>query len=57
MRRIIQTILQASDSGSLTKIIFAGKRKKSLEYSKITLRPVTIRANTCIRRSFISRRK
>lgn len=43
MRRIIQTILQASDSGSLTKIIFAGKRKKSLEYSKITLRPVTIR--------------
>ena len=43
MRKIIQTILQASDSGSLTKIIFAGKRKKSLEYSKITLRPVTIR--------------
>ena len=43
MRKIIQTILQAADSGSLTKIIFAGKRKKSLEYSKITLRPVTIR--------------
>ena len=43
MKKIIQTILQASDSGSLTKIIFAGKRKKSLEYSKITLRPVTIR--------------
>ena len=43
MRKIIQTILQASGSGSLTKIIFAGKRKKSLEYSKITLRPVTIR--------------
>lgn len=57
MRKIIQTILQAADSGSLTKIIFAGKRKKSLEYSKITLRPVTIRGNTCIRRSFILRRK
>ena len=45
MRRIIQTILQASDSGSLTQIIFAGTRKKSLEYSTITLRPVTLRGD------------
>ena len=52
MRRIIQTILQASDSGSLTKIIFAGKRKKSLEYSKITLRPVTIRGEYMYKAEF-----
>lgn len=57
MRRIIQTILQASDSGSLTKIIFAGKRKKSLEYNKITLRPVTIRGEYMYQASFILRRK
>lgn len=57
MRKIIQTILQAADSGSLTKIIFAGKRKKSLEYSKITLRPVTIRGEYMYQAEFHFKKK
>lgn len=43
MEKITQVLCGAMDSGRLTRIIFAGKRKKSLEYRKITLRPVTIR--------------
>ncbi len=43
MEKITQTLCSAMDSGQLVKIIFAGKRKKSLEYKKVTLRPVTIK--------------
>jgi len=43
MEKITQTLCSVFDSGRLVKIIFAGKRKKSLEYKKITLRPVTIK--------------
>ena len=43
MEKILQTLCAAIDSGRLVKIIFAGKRKKSLEYRKITLRPVVIK--------------
>lgn len=43
MEKIIQTLYSSMDSGKLIKIIFAGKRKKSLEYKKATMRPVTIK--------------
>lgn len=43
MEKITQVLCTAMDSGRLTKIIFAGKRKKSLEYKKVTLRPVSIK--------------
>lgn len=43
MEKITQIICSAMDNGKLIKIIFAGKRRKSLEYKKITLRPVTIK--------------
>lgn len=43
MEKITHVLCSTMDSGRLTKIIFAGKRRKSLEYKKITLRPVTIR--------------
>ena len=43
MEKITQTLCSAMDGGQLVKIIFAGKRKKSLEYKKVTLRPVTIK--------------
>jgi len=43
MEKIMQTLCSAFDSGRLVKVIFAGKRRKSLEYRKITLRPVSIK--------------
>ncbi|MDO4485702.1 MAG: SAM-dependent methyltransferase [Bacillota bacterium] len=43
MEKITQVLCSAMSSGRLTKIILAGKRRKSLEYKKITLRPVTIK--------------
>lgn len=43
MEKTAQTICSVMENGSLVKIIFAGKRKKSLEYNKVTLRPVTIK--------------
>lgn len=43
MEKITQTLCSCFDSGKLIKVIFAGKRKKSIEYKKITLRPVTIK--------------
>lgn len=43
MEKITQVLCSTMDSGRLTKMIFAGKRRKSLEYRKITLRPVTIK--------------
>lgn len=44
MEKLTQTLCSAFDSGKLIKVIFAGKRKKSLEYNKVTLRPVTIKS-------------
>lgn len=43
METITQTLCSAFDGGKLIRIIFAGKRKKSTEYKKVTLRPVTIK--------------
>ena len=43
MEKITQTLCSAMDSGKLVKIIFAGKRRKSIEYKKVTMRPVTIK--------------
>ncbi len=43
MEKITQTLCSCFDSGKLIKIIFAGKRRKSIEYRKITLRPVSIK--------------
>lgn len=34
MEKILQVLCTAIDSGRLVKIIFAGKRKKSIEYKK-----------------------
>lgn len=43
MEKIIQTLSSAVNSGRLVKIIMAGKRKKSIPYKKVTLRPVDIK--------------
>ena len=49
MNEITRTLLTAMNSdgaaasGSLVKIVFADKRRKSIEYKKVTLRPVSIR--------------
>lgn len=43
MNTITQIISKAIDGGTLLKIIFTVKRKKSTEYKKIALRPVTIK--------------
>ena len=43
MEKITQTLCSAMDSGKLVKMIFAGKRRKSIEYKKVTMRPVTIK--------------
>ena len=49
MNEITRTLLTAMSSdgaaasGSLVKIVFADKRRKSIEYKKVTLRPVSIR--------------
>jgi SAM-dependent methyltransferase len=52
MEKILQTLCAAIDSGRLVKIIFAGKRKKSLEYRKITLRPVVIKGEYMMQAEF-----
>lgn len=43
MEQITQLLYTVMDSGKLIRIIFAGKRKKALEYKKITLRPISIK--------------
>ena len=43
MEKIIETLAYAINGGGLIKIILAGKRKKSLQYKKITVRPVDIK--------------
>ncbi len=43
MEKITQTLCSAFDSGKLIKVIFAGKRRKSIEYKKVTMRPVSIK--------------
>lgn len=43
MEKITQTLCSCFDNGRLIKIIFADKRRKSIEYKKVTLRPVTIK--------------
>ena len=50
MKEITRTLLTAmnhdeaaASGGGLVKIVFADKRRKSIEYKKVTLRPVTIR--------------
>lgn len=52
MEKILQVLCTAIDSGRLVKIIFAGKRKKSIEYKKITLRPVTIKGEYMFQAEF-----
>lgn len=42
MEKITQALCSAMDGGKLIKIIFAAKRRKSLPYNKVTLRPVDI---------------
>ncbi|MDO5414679.1 MAG: SAM-dependent methyltransferase [Bacillota bacterium] len=43
MEKITYTLCSCFDSGKLIKVIFAGKRRKSIEYKKVTLRPVSIK--------------
>ncbi|NLD19845.1 MAG: SAM-dependent methyltransferase [Clostridiales bacterium] len=43
MEKITSVLCSAMDGGKLVKIVFAGKKKKSLEYKKVILRPVTIK--------------
>lgn len=43
MEKITQTLCSVFDGGRLIKIVFADRRRKSTEYRKITMRPVTIK--------------
>ncbi len=43
MEKIVSVLSSAMGSHKLVKIIFSGKRKKSVEYGKVTMRPVAIR--------------
>jgi len=43
MEKITQTLCAAFDGGKLIKAVFGGKRRKSTEYKRVTLRPVTIK--------------
>lgn len=43
MEKITQTFCSAMEGGKLIKIIFAGKRRKSIPYKKVTIRPVSIK--------------
>ena len=43
MEKIKQTLCSVFDGGRLIKIVFADRRRKSTEYRKITMRPVTIK--------------
>lgn len=43
MEKTEQTLSEVLDSGSLIKIIFAGRRRKSQEYRKVVMRPVSIK--------------
>ena len=42
MEKITQTLCTAMNSDSFVRVIFADRRKKSTEYRKVTLRPVTV---------------
>lgn len=46
METLTQLLSAVLDGGKLVRIIFSGKRKKSLEYKKITLRPVSIKGES-----------
>lgn len=46
MEKLTQLLSTVMDSGKLIRVIFAGKRRKSLEYKKITLRPVSIKGES-----------
>ena len=43
MDKITQTLCYAMNGQSLVRIVFADKRKKSIEYKKVTMRPVSIK--------------
>ena len=43
MEKITQTLCTAMNSDSFVRVIFADRRKKSTEYRKVTLRPVSIK--------------
>lgn len=43
MDKITQTLCSAMNTDSLVRIVFADKRRKSIEYKKVTMRPVSIR--------------
>ena len=43
METLTQILSSAIESEKLNKIIFSGKRKKSIEYSKVTVRPITLK--------------
>ena len=57
MEKIIETLAYAINGGSLIKIILAGKRRKSIEYKKITVRPVDIKGEYMYRRNSTSIRR
>ncbi|MDO4392854.1 MAG: SAM-dependent methyltransferase [Bacillota bacterium] len=43
MQTINQLLCQVLESRQLNRIVFAGKRRKSIEYKRMTMRPVTIK--------------
>ena len=52
MEKIIQTLCSAMDGERLVKIILSGKRRKSLAYGKITVRPVDIKGELMFQAEF-----
>ncbi|MBQ6495813.1 MAG: SAM-dependent methyltransferase [Firmicutes bacterium] len=49
---VMNTDEAARNGDSLVRIVFADKRRKSLEYKKVTLRPVTIRSELMFQAEF-----
>lgn len=57
MEKIISALASAMDGHKLVKIVFAGKRKKSLEYRKVVMRPVTIKGEYMYQAEFFFENK
>ncbi len=57
MEKITQTLCAAFDGGKLIKAVFGGKRRKTIEYKKVTLRPVTIKGEYMYQAEYIYEKK
>ena len=52
MEKIIQALCSAMEGEGLVKIILSGRRRKSIQYSKVTVRPVDIKGELMFQAEF-----